>query len=319
MLDQPADRPQASQRPPRADHVEVDVGAVAGDDVAKVLLVSERQAGEVVQGIALARLGPVDHAGDLVTVDEHVGDLQVAVREHRCPRPERSLGNPPVVRDQVGGKDAVRDEPFAFAVEVRCDLVEAPAGPWRQRRVVQHPCGGTRRGPRRRQRGRRLAEAAECRPWEGGEREHGRLPPQDLRSRDRRHSHRLDLDVGARLISVDLQEHVADAQGRALVMGDDDLDLLHVGHYRGMTTDAATGLSRATARLTGTGLGRARAVTPGACSGVAHERTEPGVGGRASSSAESTLTSCALCRYDCTGNGLAPAPPVQESRARALR
>src|SRR5450631_4601405 len=48
VLDQPTDRPQASQRPPRADHVEVDAGAVAGDDVAKVLLVSERQAGEVV-------------------------------------------------------------------------------------------------------------------------------------------------------------------------------------------------------------------------------------------------------------------------------
>ena len=31
-------------------------------------------------------------------------------------------------------------------------------------------------------------------------------------------------------------------------MGDDDLDLLHVGHYRGMTTDVATGLSRATAQ-----------------------------------------------------------------------
>src|ERR1022692_3342559 len=70
VLDQPADRPQASQRPPRADHVEVDVGAVAGDDVAKVLLVPERQADEVVERIALARLGPVDHAGDLVTGDE---------------------------------------------------------------------------------------------------------------------------------------------------------------------------------------------------------------------------------------------------------
>jgi hypothetical protein len=73
---------------------------------------------------------------------------------------------------------------------------------------------------------------AECRPRESGEREHGRLPPQDLRGRDRRHRHRLDLDVGAGLISVDLQEHVADAQGRALVMGDDNLDLLHVGHHR---------------------------------------------------------------------------------------
>jgi hypothetical protein len=106
-----------------------------------------------------------------------------------------------------------------------------------QRRVVQHPGGGARRGPRRRRCGRRLAEAAERRPGEGGEREHGRLPPQDLRSRDRRHRHRLDLDVGARLIGVDLQEHVADAQGCAVVMGDNDLDLRHVGHCRGMTTD----------------------------------------------------------------------------------
>ena len=31
-------------------------------------------------------------------------------------------------------------------------------------------------------------------------------------------------------------------------MGDDDLDLLHVGHHCGMTTDIATGLSRASAR-----------------------------------------------------------------------
>jgi hypothetical protein len=186
----------------------------------------------------------------LVTVDEHVGYLQVAVREHRCPRPQRSHGNPAAARDHIGGKDAVRDEPLAFAVELRCDLAEAPAGPWRQRRAVQHPGGGTRRGPRRRRRGRRLAEPAECRPWQGGEREHGRLPPQDLRSGDRRHGHRLDLDVGAPLISVDLQEHAADAQGRALVVGDDDLDLLHTGHCRGMATDVATGLSRATARLT---------------------------------------------------------------------
>src|SRR5437762_9108578 len=80
VLDQPAGRHQASPRPPRADHVEIDVGAVTGDDVAKVLLVSERQGGEVVQGIPLAGLGPVDHAGDLVTGDEHVGELQVAVR-----------------------------------------------------------------------------------------------------------------------------------------------------------------------------------------------------------------------------------------------
>jgi AcrR family transcriptional regulator len=42
-----------------------------------------------------------------------------------------------------------------------------------------------------------------------------------------------DLDVGAGLLAVDLQEQIADAQGRALVVGDDDLDLFHVGHYRG--------------------------------------------------------------------------------------
>jgi hypothetical protein len=96
---------------------------------------------------------------------------------------------------------------------------------------VQHPCGSTRRGPRRRRRHRRLTEAAQCRPWQSGQREHRRLAPQDLRSRDRRQSHRLDLDIGARLINIDLQEHITDTQGRALVMGDDDLDLLHVGHY----------------------------------------------------------------------------------------
>ena len=70
--------------------------------------------------------------------------------------------------------------------------------------------------------------------------------------RDRRQSHRLDLDVGARLIGVDLQEHVADAEGRALVMGDDDLDLPHVGHRRRMTTDVAMGLSRAIRPFIGT-------------------------------------------------------------------
>ncbi len=38
------------------------------------------------------------------------------------------------------------------------------------------------------------------------------------------------------MISVDLEEHVADAQGRAFVMGDDDFNLIfHVGHYCKMT------------------------------------------------------------------------------------
>src|SRR5882757_4942637 len=193
---QPADVSQAPQRPPCADEVAVDVGSVAGDYVAKMFLVSEREDGDVEERVALGRLGPVDDTGDLVTVDEDVVDLQVAVDEHRCPLPEGSLGELAVACDQAGGKDVVCDEPLAFAVEARCELAGAPAGPWRQRRVVQRPYCGTRRGPRGRRRGRWLAEVAECRPADGGEREHGRLAPQNLRSRDRRHGHRLDLDAG---------------------------------------------------------------------------------------------------------------------------
>ena len=87
VLDQPADVTQASQRPPRADEVAVEVGAVAGDDVVEVLRVSEREGGEVEERVALGPLGPVDDARDLVTGDEDVVDLQVAVDEHRCPRP----------------------------------------------------------------------------------------------------------------------------------------------------------------------------------------------------------------------------------------
>src|SRR5829696_2471764 len=59
-------------RPPRPDHVEVEVGAVASDEIGKVLLMSERQDGQVVQRIARSCLGPINHAGDLVTVDEHM-------------------------------------------------------------------------------------------------------------------------------------------------------------------------------------------------------------------------------------------------------
>jgi hypothetical protein len=75
VLGQAADVSEASQRPPCADEVAVDVGAVAGDDVAKVLLVSEREDGDVEERVALGRLGPVDDAGDLVIVDEDGVDL----------------------------------------------------------------------------------------------------------------------------------------------------------------------------------------------------------------------------------------------------
>ena len=68
--------------------------------------------------------------------------------------------------------------------------------------------------------------------------------------------------TSVRLISVDLQEHVAEAQGRALGMGDADLEVVHAGHYRGMTTDAAPHLSRATARLVGHAETRRVALEP---------------------------------------------------------
>ena len=195
---------------------------------------SERHGGEVVQGIAPARLRPVEHAGDLVTVDEHVGDLQVAVREDRCPRPERGLGDLAVARDQVGGKDAAGDEPLAFLSRRDADSS-----------ILRPGHGGSGASCSLRAAAPAAAHAADdavdgsprrpsAIPGEGGEREHGRLPPQDLRGRDRRHRHRLDLDVDARLIGVDLQEYVTDTERRALAMGDDDLDLVHAGHYRGV-------------------------------------------------------------------------------------
>ena len=70
-----------------------------------------------------------------------------------------------------------------------------------------------------------------------GKREHGRLVPKDLRSRDRRHRHHLDLDFGAGLVGIDLQEHITDTKRRPLAMGDDNLDLLHVAIIAGMNRD----------------------------------------------------------------------------------
>jgi len=74
---------------------------------------------------------------------------------------------------------------------------------------------------------RRDAKPPERPPSQGREREHRRLPPEDLRRRDRSETHRLDLDIGASRISVDLQEHVADPERRALPMCNDDLDRRH--------------------------------------------------------------------------------------------
>jgi hypothetical protein len=64
-----------------------------------MLLVPEREDGDVEERVALGRLGPVDDAGDLVTVDKDVVGLQVAVDERRRPRPEYSLGELAVARD----------------------------------------------------------------------------------------------------------------------------------------------------------------------------------------------------------------------------
>jgi hypothetical protein len=65
---------------------------IAGEQIVEVIPMSEREDGEVEERVTLARFGPVDDAGDVVTGDEDVVDLQVAVGKHRRPRPERSLG-----------------------------------------------------------------------------------------------------------------------------------------------------------------------------------------------------------------------------------
>jgi len=81
VLEQPADRNEAPPRPPRADRAAVDIGAVASEHVVKPLLVCEREGGEVVQRVALRRLGPVEDAGELVSVDEDVlSDVSAPVR-----------------------------------------------------------------------------------------------------------------------------------------------------------------------------------------------------------------------------------------------
>ena len=49
MLGQPADGEQAPQQPPGADQVTVDVGSVPGEQVVEVLLVRQREDGEVEQ------------------------------------------------------------------------------------------------------------------------------------------------------------------------------------------------------------------------------------------------------------------------------
>jgi len=148
----------------------------------------------IVQGGALGRLGPVDHAGDLVAVDKHVGDLQVAVREHGPPRPERSVGDPAVALDQVDGQDTGRYEatrtPRRGARRSRRGADRAMAGAARRAAPVRRrplrptprttPATARRGGPAPCPEGRRArarAASARGRPESGrGPRPSPRLP-----------------------------------------------------------------------------------------------------------------------------------------------
>ena len=103
------------------DHVEIDVDAVAGDNSSRCSSCPSVKTSMSYRASPWAASDRIDDAGDSFTVDEHVGDLQVTVRERReFPRPKRSLRDAAVTRNEVGRKDAVRDEPLAFAVEARC-------------------------------------------------------------------------------------------------------------------------------------------------------------------------------------------------------
>ena len=68
-------------------------------------------------------------------------DVQIAVREYGSPRPEGLLGDAAAACDHVDGEDVVGDEPVALAGQSGSELVDAPAAPGRQRRVVQLPDG----------------------------------------------------------------------------------------------------------------------------------------------------------------------------------
>ncbi|GAA2531699.1 hypothetical protein Ahu01nite_095590 [Winogradskya humida] len=62
------------------------------------------QRGEVEHRVAVAGLGPVEHAGDPVLIGEDVGDLEVAVDERRGERAEGCPGDLAVAGDQTGGE-----------------------------------------------------------------------------------------------------------------------------------------------------------------------------------------------------------------------
>ncbi len=90
---------------------------------------------------------------------------------------------------------------------------------------------------------------AQCSPRDSNEYEHRWIPPEDVRGRNGCHRHCFDLEVSAGLIGIDLQEHVTDAHGRTITVGDDNLDHVHVGHDNGEARPTSSHLSSAPARL----------------------------------------------------------------------
>ena len=110
--------------------------------------------------------------------------------EYRCPRPERRLGDSAVARDDVGGKDAFETS-HPHAASSRTRYRPRSAGPWRQRRLVQHPTTP----PAAPHAADDAVDGSARRPEgspDGGEREDGRLAPQTSESGPAP-CHRLDL------------------------------------------------------------------------------------------------------------------------------
>ena len=144
----------------------------------------------------------------------------------RCPRPERSRRFPAIARDHDGGSTRWRR-----ASRIRSSRRDANPSRLRPghggsgascssvRRHPPRPTPPTTRSTARR--GGRVPSLAGRRARAPAASATG--PPESGSAP----SHRLDLDVGARLIGVDLQD-VVDAQRRAIAVGDDDLDLPHV-------------------------------------------------------------------------------------------
>ena len=137
----------------------------------------------------------------------------------------------------------------------RWDTRPRPATACSEPRPRRPAHGGTRRNPRRRRRTRRLFKHAERRSGNCREGEHRRLAPKDLGGGDRCPRHDLDLSVDARMIRVDLQEHIADVSVKRSECVYNDFDLPHVVDHRPRPPTAQRILSTAGRRAL---LARAR-------------------------------------------------------------